>query len=86
MIKQKLVLFISLVLMVLPLSVQADTKTWTMIWDKAHTTVGSEGFYNFGTSYVVKDVYTTTLNGLEWSIRSEGTHTYAYVKRLRQCV
>ena len=80
MIKQKLVLFISLVLMVLPLSVQADTKTWTMIWDKAHTTVGSEGFYNFGTSYVVKDVYTTTLNGLEWSIRSEGTHTYAYVK------
>lgn len=79
MIKRKLFLFISLVLMSLPLTMRAETQTWTMVWDKSRNTAGSEGFYNFGTSYVEKDVYTTTLNGLEWSITSVGTYTYAYV-------
>lgn len=79
MIKQKLFLFLSLVLMSLPLAMRAETQTWTMIWDKKRGDVGAEGFYNFGTSYIEKDVYTTTLNGLEWSVNSVGTYTYAYV-------
>lgn len=73
---KRILLFAALLLALLPLGAMADT--WSFEWNKSHSDATAQGFYNFGTSYVEKDVYTTELNGLQWSIASEGTKTYAY--------
>ncbi len=75
--KRQLLFFYALLLTLLPLAVHADT--WSFEWNKSRTEAGAQGFYNFGSSYVEQDVYTTELNGVIWSIASEGTMKYAYV-------
>ena len=74
----------ALLLALLPLTGWADT--WSFEWNKSHTEAGAQGFYNFGTSYVEQDVYTTELNGITWSIASEGTMKYAYVAKGGQTI
>ena len=46
----------AVLLTALPQSVKADT--WVFEWDKSHSDATAQGFYNFGSSAVDKDVYT----------------------------
>lgn len=75
--KRRLHIIYAVLLALLPLATHADT--WSFEWNKSRTEAGSQGFYNFGTSFVEQDAYTTVLNGISWSIASDGTKTYAYV-------
>lgn len=72
--KRRLLLFFAVLMAALPLA--AASKTWSFEWNKSYKD-GSQGFYNFGTSYVEQDVYTTEINGLQWSLKSEGSKKYA---------
>ncbi len=54
----------------------AETSTWEYTWEKTKAN-GGEGFYNFGSTYVDADTLSTSINGLTWSITSEGTKKYA---------
>lgn len=75
--KKHLLFFIAILLAILPSISQAAT--WSFEWNKSRSDKTSQGFYNFGSSFVEQDVYTTELNGLLWSISSEGTKKYAYL-------
>lgn len=75
--KKHLLFFIAILLAILPSISQAAT--WSFEWNKSRSDKTSQGFYNFGGSFVEQDVYTTELNGLQWSISSEGTKKYAYL-------
>ena len=50
----------------------AATKTWSFTWDKSKAS-GGQGFYNFGSSSVVKAFYEAELNGINWCVKSDGT-------------
>ncbi len=82
--RRRLHLIYVVLLTLLPLAAHADT--WSFEWNKGHTETGAQGFYNFGTSFVDQDVYTTELNGISWSIASEGTKKYAYVAKGGQTI
>ncbi len=82
--KRTLRLLCAFLLALLPLAGWADT--WSFEWNKSRTDAGAQGFYNFGTSYVEQDVYTAELNGVAWSIASEGTKKYAYLAKGGQTV
>ena len=62
--RKTLFLLLAFIMAALPLSMNAELKTWTFEWNKSHSDNTSQGFYNFGTNYVEKDVYTTELNTL----------------------
>ena len=79
-------LLLSFLLATLPLLAHGETKTWSFEWNKSHSDATSQGFYNFGTSSVSKDVYTTELNGLVWNIASDGTKKYAYTANSGQTI
>lgn len=68
------------------LSLSAETATWSFEWNKSHSDATSQGFYNFGTSFVTRDVYTATLGDMTWSIASEGTKKYAYTAKSGQTI
>ena len=82
--KKQLLFFIALLLAILPSALQAAT--WSFEWNKSRTDKTSQGFYNFGSSFVDQDVYTTELNGRQWSISSDGTKKYAYVASSGQSI
>ena len=84
--RKTLFLLLAFIMAALPLSMNAELKTWTFEWNKSHSDNTSQGFYNFGTNYVEKDVYTTELNTLTWSIASTGTHKYAYTAKSGQTI
>ena len=76
--KNRLLFMLAVMLTILPSVAGAVKLTWSFDWPKSATDKTSEGFYNFGSSAVDKDVYTATMNGVEWSASAVGTHRYAY--------
>lgn len=84
--KKSLLFLLSLIMAALPQLMSAEVKTWSFEWNKSHSDATSQGFYNFGTNYEVKDVYTTELNTLTWSIASKGTYKYAYTAKAGQTI
>ena len=74
----------AVLLTALPQSVKADT--WVFEWDKSHSDATAQGFYNFGSSAVDKDVYTEVLNSIVWNITSVGTKKYAYTAKSGQSI
>lgn len=78
--KNRLLFMLAVMLTILPSVAGAAELTWSFDWPKSATDKTSEGFYNFGSSAVDKDVYTATMNGVEWSASAVGTHRYAYTK------
>ncbi|HCD77150.1 MAG TPA: hypothetical protein DEQ27_02035 [Prevotella sp.] len=81
--KKNLLFLFAVLLSLLPQAMLADT--WTFEWN-ASKKDGGQGFYNFGTGAVDKDVYTAELNGLQWNISAEGTHVYAYTSTMGQYI
>lgn len=81
--KKKLLFCLVSLLAILPLATQAAT--WSFEWNTAKKD-GGQGFYNFGTSSVEQDVYTTELNGLQWNAAAEGTKVYAYTSSMGQYI
>lgn len=82
----KHLLILLCLLMALPLSALAETKTWSFEWNKSHSDPTAQGFYNFGSSWVDKDFYTAELNGLTWNIASTGTKRYAFTPTSGQTI
>lgn len=74
----------AVLLTALPQSVKADT--WVFEWDKSHSDATAQGFYNFGSTAVDKDVYTEVLNSIVWNITSVGTKKYAYTAKSGQSI
>lgn len=81
--RKKLLFTLFALFSLLPLVTQAAT--WSFEWDKSKKD-GGQGFYNFGTAYTDKDVYTTELNGLMWNASAEGTKVYAYTTKMGQYI
>ena len=84
--KKRLLFVLAALLTILPQVAMAAELTWSFDWPKSATDKTSEGFYNFGSSAVEKDVYTATMNGVEWSASAVGTHRYAYTKTSGQYI
>lgn len=84
--KKRLLFMLAAMLTILPSVAGAAELTWSFDWPKSATDKTSEGFYNFGSGAVDKDVYTATMNGVEWSASAEGTHRYAYTKTSGQYI
>ncbi len=84
--KKRILFILSVLLTLLPTVTKAAEQTWTFDWPKSATDKTSEGFYSFGTKYEEKDVYTATLNGVEWYASAVGTYTYAYTKSSGQYI
>lgn len=81
--RKKLQLMFFLLLAMLPLASQAAT--WSFEWNTSKKD-GGQGFYNFGSSAVEQESYTTELNGLQWSISATGTYIYAYTSSMGQYI
>jgi len=64
--KKRLLLLVVVALSLLSLTAQAST--WSFEWNTSKKD-GGQGFYNFGSSAVTQDVYTTELNGLQWNLQ-----------------
>lgn len=73
--RKRLFFLIVVALSMLPMAINADT--WTFEWNTSKNN-GGQGFYNFGSSLVEKEYYTTELNGLQWNASAEGTYVYAF--------
>ena len=82
--KSLLFYLFAVLLTALPQLAKADT--WAFEWDKGHKEATAQGFYNFGSSAVDKDVYTEELNSIVWNIASEGTNVYAYTAKSGQTI
>lgn len=83
--KRRLLFTFATLLALLPYVGLAATTTWSFEWNTSKKD-GGQGFHNFGSSKVEKDVYTTELNGVQWNISSEGTYTYAYTSTMGQYI
>lgn len=83
--KRRLLFTFATLLALLPYVGLAATTTWSFEWNTSKKD-GGQGFYNFGSSKVEKDVYTTELNGVQWNISSEGTYIYAYTSTMGQYI
>ena len=81
--KKNLLFLFAVLLSLLPQAMKADT--WSFEWNTSKAN-GGQGFYNFGTSRVEKDVYTTELNGVQWNASAEGTFIYAYTSNMGQYI
>lgn len=81
--KKNLLFLFAVLLSLLPQAMKADT--WSFEWNTSKAN-GGQGFYNFGTSRVEKDVYTTELNGVQWNASAEGTFIYAYTSKMGQYI
>lgn len=81
--KKNLLFLFAVLLSLLPQAMKADT--WSFEWNTSKAD-GGQGFYNFGTSRVEKDVYTTELNGVQWNASAEGTFIYAYTSNMGQYI
>lgn len=81
--KKNLLFLFAVLLSLLPQAMNADT--WSFEWNTSKAN-GGQGFYNFGTSRVEKDVYTTELNGVQWNASAEGTFIYAYTSNMGQYI
>lgn len=79
--KKNLLFLFAVLLSLLPQAMKADT--WSFEWNTSKAN-GGQGFYNFGTSRVEKDVYTTELNGVQWNASAEGTFIYTYTPDMGQ--
>lgn len=84
--KKRILFMLTLLLAILPSVAMGAEQSWSFDWPKSATDKTSEGFYNFGTNYVEKDVYTATMNGVQWSVTASGTHKYAYTKTSGQYI
>ena len=81
--KKNLLFLFAVLLSLLPQAMKADT--WSFEWNTSKAN-GGQGFYNFGTSRVEKDVYITGLNGVQWNASAEGTFIYAYTSTMGQYI
>lgn len=81
--KKNLLFLFAVLLSLLPQAMKADT--WSFEWNTSKAN-GGQGFYNFGTSRVEKDVYTTELNGVQWNASAEGTFIYTYTSNMGQYI
>lgn len=81
--KKNLLFLFAVLLSLLPQAMKADT--WSFEWNTSKAN-GGQGFYNFGTSRVEKDVYTTELNGVQWNASAEGTSIYTYTSNMGQYI
>lgn len=83
--KKRLLTLMTVLTALLPLTAMAATSTWSFEWNTSKSN-GGQGFYNFGSSAVEKDVYTTELNGLQWNASAEGTIIYAFTSSYGQYI
>lgn len=81
--KKRLLFLVVVALSLLSFSAQAST--WSFEWNTSKKD-GGQGFYNFGSSAVTQDVYTTELNGLQWNASAVGTNIFAYTSNMGQYI